>query len=200
MKYIRTDLSSNRKDSGIILLLAAVCAGIAAGSVIRTSLGSCSSPLLHQYFLPPESGYPVTKIFGQTLLSAVVFLVLDFSAGLSVSGLAAAPLMLIWRAAGVGFSVASMYSERGIKALLPVLILVLPYSLCSAAVSVLASREAFRFSARLASFAAYGRIYDDECHQFRSYCIKFLVLLLMSVLSSAVCMAADYLFEGLRQV
>lgn len=185
MKHINTISHNAGRRTSLILFIILIILGIAAGSVYSIWNTAGISPWIHQYFAPLSAGENVFALMSHTFFSASVFSAAAFIIGLSAVGQPLGAVMLIYRGAGIGVSVASMYLLYGKAAVLPVLLLVLPKALAISAIAILSVRELMRSSGAMLSFCLNGEVRDDSRRGFRLYCIKFIVLILLSLIISA---------------
>lgn len=189
MRIIGNISGVGSRHKGFFLLGLCAAAGIIAGSVMEAkNMEAVSSPWVHQFFSPISGGDGFLESVGNSCLSSAIFLAAVFFTGLFVFGQPFGIVLLIWRGIGIGASVAGMYGLCGAEAIPAVIMLVLPKALVSVIIAVLAVRELIRSSNMLLSFTAVGEIRENRRSGIRLYCIKFLVLLLISVI---VCIAGS---------
>lgn len=173
-----------------------IAAGIVAGSVLEVKkCGAVSSPWIHQFFSPIKCGSAPLEMFGNFFLSSGIFVAAAFFIGLFAIGQPFGAAMLVFRGVGIGASVAGMYEIYGTDAFPAVMLLILPKAVISVMISLLAVRELIRSSNMLLSFTVSGEYHDDKRRSFRLYCIKFIVLIAISLISSALDTALNYAFS-----
>lgn len=168
-----------------MLFILLMILGIAAGSAYSVMSTGDISPWVHQYFAPLSAGETVFALMSHTFFSLSLFSAAAFIMGLSAVGQPFGAAMLIYRGFGIGASVASMYLIYGKTAALPVMILVLPKALAVSAIAMLSVRELMRSSKALLTFCLSGDVREDSRRGLRLYCIKFIVLIFLSMIISA---------------
>lgn len=197
MKHISYTAAAGRNSRGLILMYITLIAGIAAGSVWAAGAERTDIPLLHQYFLPLYNGDTVISVFRSSFISLSAYITAAFLLGTSAIGQPVGVLMLLYRGFGIGMSSAVMYINRGAAAFPAVALLILPEAAASAAVSVLAVRELIRSSNSLLYHLLNGGERSEENRGLKMYCLKFAVLLILSIVISAADSFLNYLFSGL---
>jgi len=184
------------KENSFIILGIAVIFGIAVGTFFQTVSADCSQPLIHQYFAPIYSGNTVLEVFRNTFVSSAVFTAIAFLIGTSAVGLPFGIAMLIYRGFGIGVSSTLMFALNGKGAFPAVAIMILPKAMAVTVVSVLAVRELIRSSSRLFVFWKDGND-EGERKTVRLYIVKFIVLIVISIIIAAADSVINYVFSGL---
>ena len=197
MKHFGYTAAAGSSSRGLVIMYLLLIAGIAAGAVWAVSTGETDRPLLHQYFLPLYNGDTLLAVFRCTLVSLWAYIIAAFLIGTSTVGQPVGILMLLYRGFGIGLSSAAMYINRGASAFPAVALLILPAAAASAAVSVLAVRELLRSSNSLLHHMICGGDHSGSYRGIKLYCLKFAVLLLISLVISAADTFLYYLFSGL---
>lgn len=185
MKHIKTVSYREKHGTSLALYILLIILGIAAGSVYAVGSGDGVSPWIHQFFAPLSEGETVLRLMSHTFFSSSVFSAAAFIIGLSAVGQPFGAAMLIYRGVGIGASVALMYLTYGKAAIMPVLLMVLPKALAVSAIAILSVRELMRSSGAILTFCLSGEVRDDSRRGFRLYCIKFFVIILLSLIISA---------------
>ena len=197
MKHLQYIPAQTGKNAGLALMSAAITSGVVIGSIPAIKQAGETSPWLHQYFSPILCGDTVFSVFGKTLLSEIIFLTAVFLLGTFAFGQAAGGIMLIYRGIGIGVSVSQMYTVGGLRSLPAVAALALPYSLAVSLVAILAVRESMRSSNRILFYFATGKSVGSERRGLKMYCIRFAVLMIISLFISAADSLLNYIFAGL---
>lgn len=143
---------------------------------------------------PAMSGGTLMDVFVGTFLMSLVFLTAAFLSGLSAFGQISAVVLMAAIGAELGASAAIIYSGRGISALPAVLVLFVPKALAVSAVYLLAAREAFRSSMKILRGLTGGEM---EGVSLRLSFIKYVVLIIISLIISAADTLLNYFFAGL---
>ena len=187
-------IRSRRK--GFILPWICLAVGIIIGSVMMAENNAhAESSWVHQFFSPSYGGETFTGCMGKSALSAVIFLAAVFLSGFFVFGQPVGLALLVWRGVGIGASVAGMYKIHGAGAIAEVIMLILPKAFISAVVAVLAVRELIRSSNTLLGYVINGEKRVNEKYEIRLYCIKFLVLAFISMITVIAAAAAEVLLS-----
>lgn len=179
------------------LLCAAMIAGIIAGSVYQAKNAAAPTVLVHQYAAPV---YANANVFVYALGSFAVtslFLAAAFLTGLFAFGQPVGAALIFYRGFGIGASAALLYGTFGAKAAAAVFLLLLPKALGYSFISIVAVRELIRAS----NFSLFCWISEDAPARrtsFKLYCVKFLALIFIALIISALDAAANVLFAGLR--
>ena len=97
----------------------------------------------------------------------------------------------------MGIAISSVYASMGLKALVPLIILVIPKMLAVSVIFILASRESVKMSNKIFSFILSKNSEDNMKSQTKLYLIKFAVLLFFLLLISFGECAMNYFFIDL---
>lgn len=201
MKHRKDLTMTESRRICLFMLNIAVLAGVAAGAVIAAAGKGSGSPLLHQFFSPAYSGDTVLEVFRNTFLSGAAFIAALFLLGFFAFGQPLGIAMLIYRGVGIGAAIAQMYAVSGAASLPSVLVLVLPKALIMAFTASLGARELLRLSRTMLLFLFRDELPDEKMSRtIKLYCIKFLVLLFLLLLTALADSAVNYIFMDLRAV
>lgn len=166
-----------------------------AGSVCYSGHSGKASPLLHQYFAIELCADNVTGVFMESLSVSLIVLSVCFISGLCTVGQPVVLMIPLYRGFGMGLSASFVYAEKGIHALSEILLILVPEALSVSALAYLSVREALRMSNALMKYAARGESSDGSV--LKLYCIRFGVLMLMSVIMTLAKVLLLYLFSGI---
>lgn len=201
MKH-RNDLTKTESRRICLFLLnLAVIAGVVIGAIIAsggkgTSIAERS--WLHQYFAPVYSGNTVLAVFRNTFFSSAIFLVSVFILGFFSIGQPLGIILLIYRGIGIGASVAQMYILNGTASLPSVLLLIIPKAIVLSFTAALGVREMLRLSSAQFRFLFTDDLPEEKMkREIKLYFIKFLVLILITVLTAMMDSAVNYIFMDL---
>lgn len=186
-------ISTEAKNSAVSFWLRVTeTAGIAAGAFaaiffhLPEKLCGSVCPALY--------GGTLLDVFAGTFLMSLVFLTAAFFSGLSAFGQVSAVVLTAAIGAELGASAAVIYSGRGISALPAVMVLFVPKALAISAVYLLAARESFRSSMAILRGITGG---ETEGVSLRLSIIKYVVLIIISLIISAADTLLNYFFAGL---
>lgn len=189
-------INSQKKSPLMPVLFGLAAVGITLGALYQTIKSPEPSFWIHQYFAPVYSG---TDLFGymcRSFWTAALFLAAAFLSGFSAVGQPFGILLIISRGFGVGASAATMYVLHGGTAVAGILVFVLPKAVVSLFICGLAIREALRASTYTLSgwlpegFREYGKM------DIRLYCVKFLVLIIISLIISVGDAMLNFMLAG----
>jgi len=192
MKRTTLTNSESRKLT-LLLLCAAVVAGIIAGSCIfavKRSLASNS--FVTQYISPLNCGETLLDSFKYSALTYTAFILGFFLAGFFAFGKIIGIAATVYRGIGIGLTVGSLYAAFGTRAMLLTAVLIVPKILATTLVIVLAARETMKLSSKIYGFLFMKTTDEDMKKYIKLYCIKFLVLGLFMVAIAALESAANY--------
>ncbi len=183
----------NSEDSGrikvIMLLFAVMITGVLFGTLLFCRSNEPSlymSDALCHGFIKLSCTQTVTEIFTRSLSWTTFLLIMLMFSGFCSISQPAGIIILFWRGAALGVSVSYMYSIYGIKAAAISSLMILPHALSTSVILVYAAREALRLS-NLSLLYIIEKCSDEEnfSPQVKLYFIRFAVLMLLVVISSA---------------
>lgn len=193
MKHIKAYTLDQSKRNTLFILTAFVTIGIFIGAFFGArGVDIPDSPWVHQYLYPPFKSGHFLDAFRNTVISSVFFLASIFLFGLFAAGQPLGAAMLVYRGFGIGSCASMLYSEYGRGAVPVIIILLIPKSIAFVYISILAVREDIRCSNFILRSLLYTESDNFKRVSFRLYCIKFLVLILISVAVSALDIALNY--------
>lgn len=198
MKQISNITGSQNRKVCILLLSVLVAAGIITGAVYEVKDSSPLSHWLHQYFAPVYSGSTIMQVMVNTFKSSCLFIAAAFLTGFFAFGQPLGAALLIYRGFGIGASAALMYSLEGSAALPAVAVLILPKAIAVVLISVLAVRELMKASGAVLAWWISEDSRDDNRISLKLYCLKFIVLIILSFIVSAADAALNYAFSALK--
>lgn len=177
-----------------LLILTAV--GIAAGSVYQSVRSPESSAWIHQYFAPVYRETDLFEYMCRGFGISSLFLTVAFFMGFFALGQPVCCFLIAVRGFGIGASGAMMYAFHGAKAVMGMLFFVLPKAVFSVLVCVLAMKEAMKASSYTLSGWMSEGFTEHKKTDFKLYCIKFFVLIILSLIISAMDAAINFVFAG----
>lgn len=177
-------------------LLALAAVGIAAGSVYQAVRSPGSSAWIHQYFAPIYKGTNLFEYMCRGFGISSLFLITAFFMGFFALGQPVCYFLMAVRGFGIGASGAMMYTLHGTKAVMGMLFFVLPKAFFSMLVCALAMREAMKASSYTLSGWTPEGFSEQRKTDFKLYCIKFFVLIILLLIISAVDAAINFVFAG----
>jgi len=180
----------------MLLLCAAVSAGMIAGSVYGAAHPHGLPLMLHQCFLPGQCGSSFFTVAWNTFLSSALFISAAYFAGLFAFGQPLGIALLIYRGFGIGASSAALYSSEGIGAALKVTLQLMPVALAFTGVAILAVRELLRVSTTILRLWTIGELKNEKLIDLKLYSVKYAVLLLLSAIISLADGAVYILCSG----
>lgn len=189
MKYIGTNLDKCSKWTSKLFLILIIIAGIIIGSFMQKPLIECK----WTHFISVESNSVFSDI-KNTFFIMLFYIFCAFIVGSSALGQPLAYLVLLHVGSVIGSFAFLMYNYYGNSAFFSILITFLPKAIAISVVIVLAIVTAFRSSATLFYAYRYGDVRDGRELDIKLYCIRFIVLILLSFIFSGAVGACDYLY------
>lgn len=195
MKHVSYIKGRDRSPAMPILCgLSAV--GTAVGSVYQTVRSPQPTAWIHQFFAPVYSGTDLFEYMCRGFCVTALLLIAAFLTGFFALGQPFGCLIMLFRGFGIGASGAMMYALHGGKAVFGMLVFVLPKALLSIFVCALGVREMMRASSYTLSGWLPDGLNEQEKTDLRLYCIKFIVLIIISLIISAADAAINFVFAG----
>lgn len=180
------------------LLCAVIFIGIFCGSIFFSMFkGNINSIILKQNISPLNINLSVLDFFKSTALIYIIYMIIFGLCGMFVFGQAISIFTLLFRGFSMGIAISSVYASMGLKALVPLIILVIPKLLAVSVIFILASRESVKMSNKIFSFILSKNSEDNMKSQTKLYLIKFAVLLFFILLISFGECAMNYFFIDL---
>ena len=137
-------------------------------------------------FITSRSEKSFLNIAVNSFFGSMLFIMLCFVCGSSVLGAILVPLNVIMRGFLYGGTAALLYSEYLLKGIAFHTVLILPSAIVFLFGFLFAAREAFNFSLMLTQLTFPQSMPMNISFQFRSYCIKFLLISVIIVFSAVV--------------
>lgn len=195
MKHI-SYIKGRSRGPAMTVLCGMAAIGIAAGSVYQAAKAPEPSAWVHQYFAPVYSGIDLFEYMCMGFGITAVLLVAAFLTGFFALGQPLGCFLMIGRGFGIGASGAVMYTLYGGKAAAGMLVFVLPKAILSIFICALGVREMLRASSYTLSGWLPDGFTEHEKTDLRLYCIKFIVLIIISLIISAADAAINFVFAG----
>lgn len=171
-----------------IFLLSVFFIGLFFGIFLFEGQTAASGFLLNvlsdRYAEAEEIGF--FKLTFDTFLCLMLPLVICFMSGASAFGSLIAPTVTAANGLFFGFLSACLYSEFSLKGVAFYAVIILPAAVINIIAVLSASAEAIRFSLVLARLSLPSAVPTDISHKFKDYCLKFLPICVLSLLSALV--------------
>lgn len=176
------------KNKLLIILALSFLIGLIAGAVTYSK-----SEILLAYaedwlsdFLSDRADRAFMSIFISSLFSGLLFLLAIFLSGTSLLGIILAPLLVALRGFLYTNAASCLYSSYGVKGVAFHAVIIIPVAVIYSLTVLTAAKYSVSFSYIIARMtmprSAPASLYDD----FRKYCIKFALLILLVVFSALV--------------
>lgn len=189
-------ISSQKRNSLMVVLYFVAAAGITVGAVYQVIKSPEPSAWIHQYFAPVYTGTDMFDYMCRWFGVSVFFLTAAFFSGFFALGQPLVFMLMLCRGFGVGAAGAAMYTLHGGHAAAGMLIFVLPKAVPAIMIYSLAVREALRASSYTLSGWTPEGFREYERSDIKFYCIKFLVLVILSLIISAADAVVNFIFAG----
>lgn len=179
-----------------ICMTAFITTGIITGSCFAVCGNDMlkNSPVFNQYISPLFNGSSLFEIIKNTFLSVSAVIMIIFCTGFFAVGQPVAILSLIYRGFGIGVSTALTYMAFGKDGFYLTLIFIVPKILATSVIIMLAVREALRLSNIIYSFIFRDSARELMGRYIRLYCLKFIILIFLSLITAAADSGINYLF------
>ena len=172
LKHISTINIRKHGRTSIWIYLFFVVAGVAVGSWAAVRYDAAELVYINQCFLP-SGGTQIPAL----VLGDIVF-------GLCAVGQPFGIVLLIYRGIGIGAAAAAAYLSMGAGAFVTVIFVLMPKAAAFAFLAALAVRETVSYSATLFRCGLRKEENYAEKYSFRLYCIRFIVVMLLSLIIS----------------
>ena len=183
MKNVSIYNGQVEKRTSLLLFAAVMIAGIIIGSVLRnTACFSKNTSSVLDIFTQNRTWLSQVK---DTFVCLLLFAAGAFIVGSSVIGQPLAYGLLLYSGIYIGLITASAYQLYGKEAIFQVLTTVLPRAFSLIAVVILSVKEALRSSSYLFSFYLNGDVRENKRISLKLYLLRFLVIIILSLILSA---------------
>ncbi len=199
MKHISTFSDKNKTRTSLWAYMLIVMTGISVGSFMIKNNNMAGSVFVNQYFISVNDKLSVFTLARGTFISSLIFTSAAFFFGLCALGKPFGVMLLLYRSAGIGVSVALVYSCMSKASILALLITILPKAIAFSVLAILTVRETFRSSHNIFMFCIKDEVFSESKQSFRLYCIKFIVLIILSLIISAADGGLNYLYAYLMR-
>ena len=189
MKYISTNPEKCSKWTSKTFFIFIIIAGIIIGSIIHKPFFECICP----HFFSVK-GNSVVHDITNTFLISLFYVFSAFIVGSSALGQPLAFLLLFYGGYTFGFCTFLMYNLYGKAAVIPIIMTFVPKAAVISVIMILALRTAFKSSATLFAVYCDGDVRDSRELNLKLYCIRFIVLILVSFIFSVAVGTFDYLY------
>ncbi len=183
MKHISTINIRKHGGTSIWIYLFFVVAGVAVGSWAAVRYDAAELVYINQCFLP-SGGTQIPALVLGDIAFAAVFCFAAFFFGLCAVGQPFGIALLIYRGIGIGAAAAAAYLSMGAGAFVTVIFALMPKAAAFAFLAALAVRETVSYSATLFRCGLRKEENYVEKYSFRLYCIRFIVVMLLSLIIS----------------
>ena len=137
-------------------------------------------------FIANRSDRSFWQIAVKSFFNSMLFILLEFACGTSALGVVFVPLCVGARGFLYGGTAALLYSEHLLKGIAFHTVLILPKAVIFIFGFLLAARESFDFSLMLARLTLPQTMPMNISFQFKSYCIKYIAVLIIIVFSAVI--------------
>ena len=180
------------EQRGWLLLCGILIFGMALGALLcrkTPELSQSGIALLADEFQARRSDQSFWLTFASSFEALFVLFLILFLSGVSAVGIAAVPLVLLFRGAGLGLVMGYFYAAHAFRGFLYVLVLILPNAFLSTLTFLVLGRESMQLSCRIFRFFRPNAPAGSLWPGFRLYCIRsglLLILLCVSALLDSV--------------
>lgn len=184
----------------LIFLFAILIIGILTGSLTYrnfTNEETSSLSFFAQGYMNDRISQTPSQILSHSFMSATILLGIVFISGFCAIAQPFEILIPFIKGLGLGASVAQIYAIKGGSGLIIVLLLIVPYSALTCFVYIIAVKESVSYSVsffRLAFFVGHN---DGMRTETKNYCIKYILLEIIIVISALIDCLSSFLFADL---
>lgn len=191
--------NNNKKKISILLLFGVILLGTLIGTITFSAMPDnqvFNSDILNNGFMKHTTSMSVFEAFLSSFKNTAVFIAMLFLFGLCAVSQPAEVFILFYRGMALGISISSTYYAYGFKGLPMALLMILPHAVLSSVILILAVRESVKLSNIFAGFAFSDKKNNEFNPQVKLYFIKYVVLLVLLVLSSLLDSVLMAVFKG----
>ena len=183
MKNVSIYNGQVEKRTSLLLFAAVMIAGIIIGSVLRNT--ACFSKITSSVLNSFTQNTTWLSQVKDTFVCLLLFAAGAFIVGSSIIGQPLAYGLLLYSGIYIGLITASAYQLYSKEAIFQVLTTVLPRAFSLIAVVILSVKEALRSSSYLLSFYLNGDVRENKRISLKLYLLRFLVIIILSLILSA---------------
>lgn len=195
---IRSGRDPISKPNLLLIVLATLfISGLVIGALcVRTAGNDILDKMLRMFqnYAQVRSQQSLFQNFGSSFIAGIFCILSLYLLGLTAWG---APVILcipVFDGMGIGMTSGALYTDYGWAGFGYSALIIVPGALISAIAIIFSARESLRCSALL--FSEHCLSHPVTREPFKDYSIKFLILTLLIVLSSAVDMLTIQIFSG----
>ena len=183
------------RRTSIIIMLAFILMGITAGTVIYTKYPETAAGI--SGFIKTSDKRTLAMVFKEAFRSTFLMLILLMFSGFSAVSQPLELGSLIYRGIILGISFSYTYVTYAFKGIFICVLMILPHALATSVILVLAVRESMRMSNAAAVMLFKDNPDIPERPDTRLYLLKFMVLVILLLISSAIDCIITYLLTGM---
>lgn len=191
---------TQRRKLSLGLLLLLMSGGIVAGTVTVCSaenLNAVNTSVFTQNLLKTTEEKTIIQIYLNSFMPLAAALIVQYLCGFSALGQPLTIAGIIYRGVSTGISASIFYLMLGIKGFLAILIMLFPFAAVSSMILILGARESIKFSNMFMSYALNKHVEDDRHSGIKLFTVKFIVLIVLSLLAAAADSLITYFFMGI---
>ena len=191
MRSISKSNDKSIKRTSLTLYVSVIITGIIIGAAVQNIPFFDNLPLkVNRLFMQNRS---VIAEVRANFICLLIFAIAAFLAGSSAIGQLLAYFLLLFSGIYTGYITASVYQMYEKNVFFIILMAILPRSAALITVVVISVRESLRSSSYLFEFYLHGDVRENRRITLKLYCVRFLVIILISLFFSAVAGALFYL-------
>ena len=195
-KSFRLDFTNIKSNSTFLIFALFIALGLFTGVFCYTNISALkmqgANLFLKHYEIHIQKSF--FQIMGQTLVNVLPIALVAFVVGTSAVGCVLIPILPFVSGFTYGIVSGSLYSTREIMGIVYNILIFLPPSLVAYFGLLLCCRESFIFSKLLAVMCVKGGKCFNLYLDFKNYCIRYIVILLIFVFYALVDASLTSLF------
>ncbi len=187
-----------RTDVRLTLLAALYFAGVFLGVILYGTLSGEQLDALNGLtgsFVIGRLNHTFWETLVNSFSGAFLLLTACFWLGFSAAAQPIELLVPAFRGLGAGVSLSGMYGSFGLAGVGMSAVLIIPGAVLSAFALIIAARESLELSGKI-FLSVFGRTVSGEAIDFRLYITKFVILLIILMVSSLADSLATFIFAG----
>lgn len=199
----RTSSQSKGKIVGktkVLLLFALILLGCLVGTIffcVNDNLELINYEVINHGILKCCTDLTIFDYFILSFKSTAIILIVLYLASFSAISQPFVLIILALRGLAIGVSVSYVYSMYELKGLLITLLMIIPHSVVTSIITVVASREALRMAGCFTKFAFSEKCEDGIRVSMKTYVVKFLILMVALLIASTLDCLIIAFFRGI---
>lgn len=175
-----------------------LCLGLILGAVFsgKQTLDGLDLSVFFNNFLLSHRNGSFLNVFLNALSSGFLYILFCFFSGMFALGGLSNALIILFKGSSVGLLMGYSYLFYGLKGLAFAFIIILPGAFVACIAFILSCKESFLFSLNFFRLFTKQPTLKSVVQDFKLYCIKFVIYLILIILSALLDGILTYAFWG----